>query len=188
MEIKKIMIAALLLLCSLSMMAQVESGRKDFVKGADVGFLAGQERRGVKFHDKNGNERECMELLKNDYQISAIRLRVWVNPRGGSCGKEEVLAMALRAKNLGMDVMIDFHYSDSWADPGKQPIPKAWQGHSYEQMKKDLREHTIDVLSLLKENGVKPRWVQVGNETSNGLLWDMGHIEKHPDQYATRLI
>lgn len=184
MEIKKIMIAALLLLCSLSMMAQVESSRKDFVKGADVGFLAGQERRGVKFHDKNGNERECMELLKNDYQISAIRLRVWVNPRGGSCGKEEVLAMALRAKNLGMDVMIDFHYSDSWADPGKQPIPKAWQGHSYEQMKKDLREHTIDVLSLLKENGVKPRWVQVGNETSNGLLWDMGHIEKHPDQYA----
>ena len=64
MEIKKIMIAALLLLCSLSMMAQVESSRKDFVKGADVGFLAGQERRGVKFHDKNGNERECMELLK----------------------------------------------------------------------------------------------------------------------------
>lgn len=181
---KKILMSALLLFCSLSMTAQVESGKKDFVKGADVGFLAGQERRGVKFHDTNGKERECLELLKNDFQISAIRLRVWVNPRGGSCGKEEVLAMALRAKNLGMDVMIDFHYSDSWADPGKQPIPKAWQGHSYEQMKKDLREHTIDVLSLLKENGVKPRWVQVGNETSNGLLWDVGHIEKHPDQYA----
>lgn len=181
---KKILTSALLLFCSLSMTAQVENGKKDFVKGADVGFLAGQERRGVKFHDKNGKERECLELLKNDFQISAIRLRVWVNPRGGSCGKEEVLAMALRAKNLGMDVMIDFHYSDSWADPGKQPIPKAWQDHSYEQMKKDLREHTIDVLSLLKENGVKPRWVQVGNETSNGLLWDVGHIEKHPDQYA----
>ena len=181
---KKILMSALLLFCSLSMTAQVENGKKDFVKGADVGFLAGQERRGVKFHDKNGKERVCLELLKNDFQISAIRLRVWVNPRGGSCGKEEVLAMALRAKNLGMDVMIDFHYSDSWADPGKQPIPKAWQGHSYEQMKKDLREHTIDVLSLLKENGVKPRWIQVGNETSNGLLWDVGHIEKHPDQYA----
>ena len=181
---KKILMSALLLFCSLSMTAQVENGKKDFVKGADVGFLAGQERRGVKFHDTNGKERECLELLKNDFQISAIRLRVWVNPRGGSCGKEEVLAMALRAKNLGMDVMVDFHYSDSWADPGKQPIPKAWQGHSYEQMKRDLREHTIDVLSLLKENGVKPRWVQVGNETSNGLLWDVGHIEKHPDQYA----
>ncbi len=165
-------------------MAQIKNGGNDFVKGADVGFLAGQEKRGVKFHDRNGNERECMELLKNDYQISAIRLRVWVNPRGGSCGKEEVLAMALRAKALGMDVMIDFHYSDSWADPGKQPIPNAWKGHDYEQMKKDLRNHTIDVLTLLKNNGVTPRWVQVGNETTNGLLWDMGHIEKNPKQYA----
>ena len=184
MKLKRILITSLCFLCAMSGTAQRERTEKDFVKGADVGFLAGQERRGVKFHDKNGNERECMELLKNDYQISAIRLRVWVNPRGGSCGKEEVLAMALRAKALGMDVMIDFHYSDSWADPGKQPIPKAWQGHNYEQMKQDLREHTIDVLSLLKENGVKPRWVQVGNETSNGLLWDMGHIEKNPEQYA----
>ncbi len=158
--------------------------QSSFVKGADVGFLTGQESHGVKFFDRNGQQRECLELLKNDYQLSAIRLRVWVNPRGGHCDKNEVLAMALRAKKLGMDVMIDFHYSDSWADPGKQPIPKAWQGHSYEQMKQDLRLHTIDVLTLLKDNGVEPRWVQVGNETANGLLWDMGHIEKNPAQYA----
>jgi len=156
----------------------------DFVKGADVGFLAGQERRGVVFHDRKGQERECLELLKNDYQISAIRLRVWVNPRHGECDKNEVLAMALRAKQLDMDVMIDFHYADSWADPGKQPIPAAWQGHTYEQMKGDLRQHTIDVLTLLKDNGVTPRWVQVGNETANGLLWPMGHIDKNPIQYA----
>ena len=158
--------------------------KRDFVKGADVGFLAGQERRGVQFHDVQGNERECMELLKNDYQISAIRLRVWVEPRGGVCDKHEVLAMAQRAVALGMDVMIDFHYSDTWADPGKQYIPKSWQGHDYEQMLEDLRHHTIDVLTLLKEHDVSPRWVQVGNETSNGLLWDMGHIEKHPEHYA----
>ena len=156
----------------------------DFVKGADVGFLTSQERRGVVFHDVNGNERECLELLKNDYQIGAIRMRVWVNPRGGSCDKHELLAMAKRVKALGMDFMVDFHYSDSWADPGKQPIPKAWQGHAYAEMKQDLRNHTIDVLSLLKENGITPRWVQVGNETTNGLLWDMGHIDKNPEQYA----
>ena len=155
-----------------------------FVKGADVGFLAGQERRGVVFHDRSGRERECLELLKNDYQISAVRLRVWVDPWRGDCDKHQVLAMAQRAKALGMDVMIDFHYADSWADPGKQPIPKAWQGHTYKQMLRDLRSHTIDVLSLLKQNGIAPRWVQVGNETSNGLLWDMGHIEKNPQQYA----
>ena len=156
----------------------------DFVKGADVGFLQGQERRGVKFHDRNGQERECLELLKNDYQMSAIRMRVWVDPRGGDCDKYALLAMAKRVKALGMDLMVDFHYSDSWADPGKQPIPKAWQDHNFKQMKKDLREHTIDVLKLLKANGIEPRWVQVGNETANGLLWPMGHIEKNPKQYA----
>ncbi len=156
----------------------------DFVKGADVGFLTGQERHGVKFHDRNGRERECLELLKNDYQMSAIRMRVWVNPRGGSCDKNELLAIARRVKALGMQLMVDFHYSDSWADPAKQPIPKAWEGHTYKQMKRDLAQHTIEVLTLLKENDIEPRWVQVGNETANGLLWPMGHIEKNPKQYA----
>ena len=156
----------------------------NFVKGADVGFLQGQERRGVVFHDRNGRERECLELLKNDYQMSAIRMRVWVNPRGGDCDKNELLAMAKRVKALGMDLMVNFHYSDTWADPKQQGIPAAWKGHSYKQMKRDLREHTIDVLSLLKQNGITPRWVQVGNETANGMLWPMGHIEKNPKQYA----
>ena len=178
----------------------------DFVKGADVGFLTGQERRGVVFHDRNGRERECLELLKNDYQLSAIRMRVWVNPRGGDCDKFALLAMAKRVKALGMDLMVDFHYSDSWADPAKQPIPKAWLGHSFEQMKQDLRQHTIDVLTLLRDNGITPRWVQVGNETTNGMLWSvrtnergwelkdslgnsiithsMGHIKTEPQHYA----
>lgn len=177
----------------------------DFVKGADVGFLPMQERVGQKFYDTQGKERECLDLLQ-DYQISAIRLRVWVNPERGSNGKEEVLRLAKRAKKKGMDVMLSFHYSDSWSDPAKQPIPKDWIGHSYEEMKHDLASHTIEVLSLLKENGIVPRWVQVGNETSNGFLWNpkrdeqgkeikdsngksvveysMGHIDTHPQQYA----
>ena len=186
--------------------AQTATAKTDFVKGADVGFLQGQEQRGVKFHDRNGHERECLELLKNDYQLSAIRMRVWVNPRGGNCDKFALLAMAKRVKALGMDLMVDFHYSDSWADPAKQPIPKAWLGHSFEEMKQDVRNHTIEVLSLLKANGIQPRWVQVGNETTNGMLWSvktnergwevkdslgntiithsMGHIKTEPQQYA----
>ncbi len=164
--------------------AQTEAAGTDFVKGADVGFLPGQERAGVVFHDRSGNERECLELLKNDYQMSAIRMRVWVDPRGGTNDKNVLLLMAKRVKALGMDLMVDFHYSDSWADPAKQPIPRAWQGHTYEEMRKDLHDHTVDVLSLLKANGIEPRWVQVGNETANGLLWDMGHIEKNPEHYA----
>lgn len=178
----------------------------DFVKGADVGGLSQQVDRGVKFHDREGNERECLDLLR-DYQIDAIRLRVWVNPKRGYCGKEDVLRQALHAKEMGMDIMIDFHYSDWWADPAKQPIPAAWLGHDYEQMKRDLHDHTVEVLTLLKEHGVTPRWVQVGNETTNGMLWSvktdpktgwelkdengnttitesMGHIKRQPEQYA----
>ncbi len=171
--------------CLLTCLAlQTNAQQNDFVKGADVGFLTGQERRGVVFHDRQGKERECLELLKTDYQMSAIRMRVWVNPKNGTNDKNELLAMALRAKKLGMDLMVDFHYADSWADPSQQPIPAAWQGHSFKQMKRDLRDHTINVLTLLKQNGVTPRWVQVGNETANGLLWPMGHIEKNPKQYA----
>ena len=199
-------ITSFLLILLVSCAPKNETIEQDFVKGADVGFLAGQERRGQKFYDTQGNQRECLELLKNDYQISAIRLRVWVDPFDGSCSKEEVLAMALRAKELGMEVMINFHYSDWWADPAKQPIPKSWLDHSYEEMKQDLRNHTIEVLSLLKSHDVEPRWVQVGNETANGMLWSvktneygweikdehgnttithsMGHIATQPEQYA----
>ena len=164
--------------------AAAQTTADDFVKGADVGFLTGQERHGVVFHDRDGRERECLELLKHDYQMSAIRMRVWVNPQGGSCDKNELLAMAKRVKALDMDLMVDFHYADSWADPGKQPIPAAWKNHTYRQMLRDVHDHTVDVLSLLKQNGIQPRWVQVGNETANGLLWPMGHIEKNPRQYA----
>ena len=169
---------------TLSANSKARSHDTTFVKGADVGFLAGQERRGVVFHDRLGRERECLELLSSDYQLSAIRLRVWVNPKNGTNDKNELLAMALRAKALGLDLMVDFHYADSWADPAKQPIPAAWQGHSYRQMRRDLHQHTVEVLQLLKQNGIAPRWVQVGNETANGLLWPVGHIKENPKQYA----
>jgi arabinogalactan endo-1,4-beta-galactosidase len=178
MNMKKILVTLLVL-----WMAQAVLAQDDFVKGADIGWLTGQEARGQKFYDRTGQERECLSLLK-DYQLTAVRLRVWVNPRDGFCNKEDVLQKALRAQKLGMDVMLCFHYGDSWADPGQQPIPAAWKGHSYKQMKRDLANHTAEVISLLKANGVTPRWAQVGNETSNGMLWDMGHIKKNPKHYA----
>lgn len=177
----------------------------DFVKGADIGFLPMQERFGQTFYDTIGNVRECLDLLQ-DYQIGAVRLRVWVDPERGSNGKEEVLKLAKRAAEKNMDIMLSFHYSDSWSDPAKQPIPKKWIGHSYEEMKQDLAAHTMEVLRLLKDNGIRVRWAQVGNETSNGFLWNpkrdeqgkevtdekgksvveysMGHIDTHPEQYA----
>ena len=174
----------ILLLLFLFMPFGSAQAQGDFVKGADIGWLTAQEQNGQKFYDNQGRQRDLMELLKTDYQMRAVRLRVWVNPKDGWCGREDVLQKALRAKALGMDVMLCFHYSDWWADPGKQPIPAAWKSYGYRKMRRALAQHTTDVIQLLKSHGVTPRWVQVGNETSNGMLWDMGHIKKHPRRYA----
>jgi arabinogalactan endo-1,4-beta-galactosidase len=83
-----------------------------------------------------------------------------------------------------MALMIDFHYSDWWADPGQQNIPAAWKDMNYEQMKQALADHTRDVLQAIREAGVDVRWVQVGNETTNGFLWPMGRAQENMRQYA----
>lgn len=148
-----------------------------FVKGADIGWLLQMEATGYKFYDVDGSQKDCLQLLK-DRGINTIRLRVWVNPSNdrvsGHCGKEETVAMAVRAQNMGMRIMIDFHYSDSWADPGKQNKPAAWASHSFEELKTDVYDHTHDVLSDLKAEGVTPEWVQIGNEIPGGMLWPEG--------------
>ena len=178
-----------------------------FYKGADISWVTELESKGQKFYNANGQERECTALMK-EYGMNAIRLRVWVDPskHDNWCNKEDVLVKAKRAKALGMEVMIDFHYSDWWADPAKQNIPASWKGHSYEEMKKDLANHTKEVLQFMKDNGITPKWVQVGNETTNGMLWSvqtneqgweikdengntiitesMGHASRNPEQYA----
>lgn len=144
--------------------------------GADISGTTHDEARGVYSTDTLGNERENTRLMK-DYGMNAVRLRVWVNPHGGWSGKEDVLEMARRAKQLGMEIMIDFHYSDWWADPEKQNIPEAWKNFNLEEMKTALADHTASTLRYLKENGIDVKWVQVGNETRNGFLWPMGKID-----------
>ncbi len=179
-----------------------------FAVGADIGWLTEMESKGQKWYNWKGEERECTALMK-ELGMNAVRLRVWVDPvkHGNWCNKEDVLVKALRAKRLGMDIMVDFHYSDWWADPTWQNIPESWQKLSYKKMKQALANHTIEVLTFLKQNGINPKWVQVGNETSNGMLWNvvtdpvtgwavkdangkntitktMGHIDQNPEQYA----
>ena len=157
--------------------------QEQFWLGADISGTTELEARGEKLYNKHGNIRENTALMK-ELGLNAIRLRVWVNPRGGFCSKEDVLAMAKRAKYYDMAIMIDFHYSDWWADPGKQPIPATWQYFSYDEMKYALAEHTKETLQLLKDNHIDVRWVQVGNETTNGFLWPMGRAEDNMQQYA----
>jgi arabinogalactan endo-1,4-beta-galactosidase len=96
------------------------------------------------------------------------------NPQSGHCSKDETIAMAVRAQKWGMQVMIDFHYSDSWADPGKQRKPKAWEGHGFPQLLQDVYDYTYDVMAGLKAKGIYPEWVQVGNETASGMIYPEG--------------
>ena len=162
----------LTLLCSSTAAAQT------FAKGGDVGWLQQMEANNYLFYDEQGVQKDCLQLLK-DKGINSIRLRVWVNPSmvdwvNGHCSPAEVVTMATRAKNMGFRLMIDFHYSDSWADPGQQTKPAAWAQHSFSQLLTDVYDHTYSVMSALKANGVDPEWVQVGNEIPNGLLWPEG--------------
>ena len=157
--------------------------QEPFWLGADISGTTELEARGVRLYNAKGDIRENTALMK-ELGLNAIRLRVWVNPRGGFCSKDDVLTMAKRAQYYGMAVMIDFHYSDWWADPGKQHIPASWQYFKYDEMLYALAEHTRETLQLLKDNHIDVRWVQVGNETTHGMLWPMGKAEDNMQQYA----
>jgi arabinogalactan endo-1,4-beta-galactosidase len=155
-----------------------------FVKGADIGWLPQMEATGFKFYNNAGVQTECLQILK-DKEINTIRLRVWVNPSNhktnGHCSKKETVVMAMRAKAMGMRVMINFHYSDSWADPGKQTKPAAWSAHSFSQLLNDVYNHTFEVLDTLKQCGVTPEWAQIGNEIRGGMLWPDGKSSNWPN-------
>lgn len=151
--------------------------------GGDISWLPQMENTGYLFFDDNGQPEDCFKILK-DHGFNSVRLRTWVNPsddpHSGHCSKEETVAMAVRAKKWGMNVMINFHYSDSWADPGKQHKPKDWEGLDFEQLNNVLYAYTHDVMTALKTAGVTPKWVQVGNEIPSGMI----HPEGHTDNWA----
>jgi len=143
---------------------------RDYAVGADVSWMTEMERNGAVFKTAEGTPRDCLQLMR-DYGLNAVRLRVWVDPKGGWCGKADTLVKARRARNAGLDLMVDFHYSDGWADPGVQRLPRAWTNNDVEAVCSDVARHTHDVLAALKAEGLTPKWVQVGNETTFGMFW-----------------
>lgn len=156
-----------------------------FARGADVSWASEMEYDmthntsrigGTAFKDSKGNA-GLYPVLKAT-GINAIRLRVWVRPEdpNGWSGKEDVVKMAKRAAEAGMAVMIDFHYSDFFADPSRQNTPSEWAGLDLNGLCAKVSGHTKDVLTALKSAGVTPLWVQVGNETRPGMLWETGRL------------
>ncbi|MFC5528833.1 glycoside hydrolase family 53 protein [Cohnella yongneupensis] len=159
-----------------------------FAKGADISWVPGMEAQGYKWKDKNGVQRDIIDILKNDYQINSVRIRVFVNPSSnygnGYLNKDRAAALALRAKNAGMSVMLTLHYSDSWADPGKQTKPAAWVGYTFQQLMDAVYNYTRDVMTTMQSKGVTPDWVQIGNETNDGMLWNDGKASLNMKNYA----
>ncbi|MFI5137615.1 MAG: arabinogalactan endo-beta-1,4-galactanase [Sphingobacteriales bacterium] len=154
-----------------------------FAKGADISWVTQFESSGVKFYDKNGNQTELFALMKS-LGFNSIRLRAFVNPSDGWCNTTDLVAKAVRAKNAGMKIMIDFHYSDVWADPGHQTKPAAWAALDFATLLTTMNTYTVSVMNALKTNGVNPDWVQIGNETNDGMLWEDGRASTNMANFA----
>jgi beta-galactosidase len=152
------------------------------ILGADISFLPELEAKGIKFSDK-GVQKDAIEILK-DHGFNYIRLRIFNNPardsgyspKKGFCDLEHTKQMAKRVKAAGLKLLLDFHYSDYWADPQQQYKPAAWRGQDFNALKHSVYAYTVDVLRQLKAQGTLPDMVQVGNEINHGMIWPEGEI------------
>ncbi|THV33642.1 glycoside hydrolase family 53 protein [Glycomyces buryatensis] len=148
-----------------------------FVRGADISTLPKNEDNGAVYYAADGTENDAVSILAAS-GLGCIRLKVWVDPADGYNTKTQVVDMASRAKAAGMDVMIDFHYSDFWCDPGQQAKPAAWANLDFSGLMTAVYDHTADVLGAVVAAGVDPSHVQVGNETNGGFLWPDGRYDQ----------
>jgi arabinogalactan endo-1,4-beta-galactosidase len=155
-----------------------------FAKGADISWLTHMESSGYLFYDSTGKKMDCMLLLKS-LGLNSIRLRAWVNPSDGWCNTADLVTKAIRANNLGLKIMIDFHYSDIWADPGHQSKPALWAALDSATLDTVVYKYNRQGMDSLKTNGINPGWVQVGNETNDGMLWENGRASTNMHQFAS---
>lgn len=154
------------------------------IKGADISWITEMEDNGYEFYNDWGYRQDVLSILR-DHGMNAVRLRVWVNPSDGYYSSiDDVIVKAQWAKAANMDVMIDFHYSDTWADPGNQWKPAEWASLSFEDLMGQVWSYTRDSLNALKAAGITPKWIQVGNETNNGMLWNEGMASSNMRNYA----
>lgn len=183
-----------LLFCFVVNLLYSQTLSDNFIVGADLSTLQQYENAGVKFFDSENNE--ISDLLKFfcDKNLDCVRLRVWVNPelseenlsKTDYCNLENTIKIAKRVKSLGMKVLIDFHYSDYWADPAQQNIPKKWQekisskneNDAKTELQKILFNYTTEALQKFKDENIQVDFVQIGNEITNGILFPYGTIKE----------
>lgn len=149
---------------------------EEFIRGADMSFLPLIESEGT-VYKHNGANQDAIITLKNA-GCNAIRIRIWQNPTDGHSGLAQVKALALRVKAAGLQVWLSVHYSDTWADPGSQTKPIAWQSLDFANLKTAVTDYTTLVMTE-----IKPDIIQIGNETNDGMLWPEGKLSTNESQY-----
>jgi len=172
--------------CTIGLQSKVEEGWVAFddieflpeqttlsIMGADISSLKKSEDKGGVYYDEDGVQDDAISILHN-HGLNFARIRIWVNSLDGYHGKEQILEMAKRLKELDIKLLVDFHYSDTWADPGKQPKPKCWEKLDFQGLTKAVYDHTYDICNALKQQGTRPDMFQIGNEINNGMIWPDG--------------
>lgn len=156
-----------------------------FIKGMDLSTLLELERCGAKYYE-DGKEKDILDIMK-EHGVDTIRLRLWNDPKSkdgepygaGNNDLAETIAIGKKVTDAGFGVLLNFHYSDFWADPGKQIKPKAWKDFGVEELEQAVYDFTLENLTKIIEAGVNVTMIQVGNELSNGLLWPEGKVPNY---------
>jgi arabinogalactan endo-1,4-beta-galactosidase len=200
-RIKKVVTAIVLVILLTTVCGEQNVYASDAIAyGADIGWMSQLEGKGITWVDSDGNQTDPLLLLKNK-GVDAVRIRAFVNPPSsfqwtkssgvtvdlGYCDTQGVLYTAQRARNLGMKIMIDFHYSDVFADPLIQEIPSQWEDATAEQLQQYVYDYTYYVMNELKKLGIYPEWVQVGNEINSGILHPYGKASTNFEQLVAYL-
>lgn len=156
-----------------------------FIKGMDLSTLLELERCGAKYYE-DGKEKDILDIMK-EHDVDTIRLRLWNDPKSeegepygaGNNDLAETIAIGKKVTAAGFGVLLNFHYSDFWADPGKQIKPKAWKDFGVDELEQAVYDFTLENLTKIIEAGVNVTMIQVGNELSNGLLWPEGKVPNY---------
>lgn len=147
---------------------------RTLIQGADLSFSPEMQDQNILFYDQN-QAKSPMQIL-HDHGSNLVRIKLWVNPTKPYNDLAHVATQAQQAHDLGMLWMLDFHFSDTWADPGNQTIPQAWQSMDYATMSATIEAYTQNVIHTLDQQGTPPDYVQIGNEISCGMLWPMANV------------
>lgn len=154
----------------------------EYAIGADFSFLAQAEKGGTVFKDA-GQAKPGLQIFR-EHGYNWIRLRLFHTPTRLPNDLPYTIAMAKEAQKLGFKFLLDYHYSDTWADPAHQTLPKAWEGKTHEQLVEAVFEYTRNTIAALREAGTMPQMVQIGNEVCSGMLWPDGKLPGNWDQFA----